>query len=113
MSNRPGQFSFPLPTQLRDALNRIQQLMRGGLTLHDNVSENHIVSYQHTAGANVAQTVNISAMKLSWTPTYWILLDSDLYTRLAVTAANRALWSPTQIVITSEVNLVNLKVMVF
>lgn len=112
MSSRPGQVNFPLPTYLKDALDRIQQLLRGRLTLHDNVSRSHIISYTHDAGAGNAETIDITALGLTWTPTYFVVVYVDASAVIWATAADVATWSKTQIVLRSSANAA-VKVMIF
>lgn len=113
MSSRPGEFAFPFDTHLRDQVRTIQRLLRGGLTVHDNVTDNHIVSYQHTAGADVAQTISITSLKIPWAPTRFIVVDLDDKAVIYATAADKSAWTKDQIVLRASVNNANVKVMVF
>lgn len=112
--SRPPFVNFDgLPQKLSDALARIQQLLRGGLNLHDHFTRSHIKSYQHTAGAGTAQTIDITALKIPWPPTMFIVVDIDLAGTVHATAADKAAWTSTSIVLRCSTNNTNLKVMVF
>jgi predicted short-subunit dehydrogenase-like oxidoreductase (DUF2520 family) len=110
---RPGELNFPADQRINDELKRVFRLLRGGLNLHDNVTRSHIVSYTHTSGNNSPQTINITALKLSWVPLFFILVHTNDETTIWATAADQALWTPAQIVLHCARNNVALKVMVF
>lgn len=112
--SRPPFVDFDgMPQKQRDAMAKIQQLLRGGLNIHDHFTKNHIVSYQHTAGAGVAQTVSISALKLPWAPSRFFVVDIDAAATVHATAADKGSWTSAQIVLRCSANNTNLRVMVF
>lgn len=112
--SRPGFIDFEgLSQKASDAMAKIQQLLRGGLNLHDHVTRNHIVSYTHTAGAGTAQTIDISALKLAWTPTFFIVVNIVAAATVHATAVDQASWSKTQIILRCSVNNTAVKVMIF
>lgn len=112
--SRPPFFQFPdLPQKLSDALAKIQQLLRGGLTIHDHTSRSHIVTYQHTAGAGSPQTIDITSLKIPWTPTMFFVVSADLAATVHATAADRTAWTNLSLVLRCSANNTNLKVMVF
>lgn len=111
--SRPGEFKFTGKTALSDQMQKLQSLIRGRLTLHDNVTRNHVLSYLHNAGAGAAQTISIAAMKTPWTPSYFIVVGIDASTTIFATSADMSSWSNTQVVLRSSANNVNVKVMLF
>lgn len=99
--------------KITDAWARIQQLLRGGLNLHDHVTQNHVISYTHDAGAGIAKTVDITALKLPWAPAKFIVVDIDAAATVHATSADKASWSKTQIVLRCSANNTAIKVMIF
>lgn len=81
--------------------------------MHDHVTRNHIVSYTHDAGAGSAKTIDITALKLPWAPSMFIVVDIAAAATVHATAADKSSWSATQIVLRCSANNTAIKVMVF
>lgn len=113
MSRPPFVHLEGVSQKVADAWAKMQQLLRGGLNLHDHTSRNHIVSFLFDAGAGNAKTVDITALKLPWIPTLWFVVDIDKAATVHATAADHTSWSTTQILLRCSVNTTNIKVMIF
>lgn len=72
----PEKFSG-LGQAVKDWMTKISILLRGGLTLHDNVKQQTV---SHTFGStpDTAEDIDISALALSWTPSYFLVLSLDV-----------------------------------
>lgn len=91
---RPGELNFPAEQKINDELKRVLQLLRGRLTVHENV---RVVAIAHTfnAVANTEDSIDISSLKISWTPRYWWVIRQDRAG--SIYESNFGTWSSTTV----------------
>jgi hypothetical protein len=58
---------------VKDWMTQVTNLLRGYLTLHDNLNK-QVISYTSNATPNTEDSIDITSLGLTWAPTYFLVL---------------------------------------